>query len=87
MPLQATNITTNSMELKIKVQDKKPTNASLTDTVSGLSKIKWFYKKSTETNYTSTEDIYQAMNGATAGATTEQEKTKTVRELIAGRNI
>ncbi len=73
-PLTATSVTTNSVGLNIKV----------TDGVSGLSKIKWFYKKSTETNYTSTEDVYQSMNGATAGDRTEQEKTKTLSNLTSG---
>ena len=73
-PLTAASVSTNSIGLNIKV----------TDGDSGLSKIKWFYKKSTEANYTSTEDVYQPMNGVTAGVTTEQEKTKTVRELTAG---
>ena len=73
-PLTAASVSTNSIGLNIKV----------TDGDSGLSKIKWFYKKSTEANYTSTEDVYQSMNGATAGDRTEQEKTKTLSNLTSG---
>ncbi len=73
-PLTATSTTINSIALKIKA----------TDTNSGLGKIKWYYKKSTDGSYTSVEDIYQAINGTVAGATTEQEKTRTLTGLTVG---
>ena len=73
-PLTATSTTVNSITLKIRT----------TDTKSGLGKIKWYYKKSTDDQYASVEEIYQTMNGATAGATTEQEKTKTLTGLTVG---
>ncbi len=70
-PLTATSTTLNSIALKIKA----------TDTNSGLSKIKWFYKKSTDDSYTSIEDEYQAMNGATAGATTETREKQNLSRI------
>ncbi len=73
-PLTATSTTVNSITLKIRT----------TDTNSGLGKIKWYYKKSTDDQYASVEEIYQTMNGVTAGATTEQEKTKTLTGLTVG---
>ncbi len=73
-PLKVTDLTTNSISLKIKVKDE----------LSGLSKIKWCYKKSTDSEYKTEEDEYQTMKGSIAGATTEQEKTKILKGLTSG---
>lgn len=72
-PLTVSSSGRDNITVKIKVKDEE----------AGLSKIKWYYKKETETEYTSQEDVYQTMNGATAGIKTEQEKTKTLSDLVA----
>ena len=67
--------------------DKIATNLNLsmgvTDSVSGLSKITWYYKKSTDTTYSSVTDTYTTMNGATAGTKTAVTKTKQLIGLTA----
>ena len=67
--------------------DKIATNLNLsmgvTDSASGLSKITWYYKKSTDTTYTSVTDTYTTMNGAAAGTNTAVTKTKQLTGLTA----
>ncbi len=67
--------------------DKIATNLNLSigvaDSTSGLSKIIWYYKKSTDTTYSSVTDTYTTMNGATAGAKTAVTKTKKLTGLTA----
>lgn len=40
-------------------------SVGVTDTESGLSKIEWYYKLSSESSYTSQTKIYTEMNGTT----------------------
>lgn len=56
-------------------------NIGITDTVSGLSKIIWYYKKSTDTNYLNLTDTYTTINGATAGIKTAVTKNKKITGL------
>ena len=67
--------------------DKIATNLNLSmgikDSASGLSKITWYYKKSTDTTYTSVTDTYTTMNGAAAGTKTAVTKTKKLTGLIS----
>ena len=67
--------------------DKIATNLNLSigvaDSTSGLSKIIWYYKKSTDTTYSSVTDTYTTMNGATAGTKTTVTKTKKLTGLTA----
>ena len=44
-----------------------PLNINITDNESGISKIIWYYKSNTDTDYSFKEDIYKTMNGKEAG--------------------
>ena len=56
-----------------------------TDSVSGISKIEWYYKLSTASEYnTPLTDTYTTMNGSTAGTKARETKTKTLSGLTAG---
>ena len=58
---------------------------TVTDSISGISKIEWYYKLSTESEYnTPLIDTYTAMNGSTAGTKTRETKTKTLSGLTTG---
>ncbi|MBO5413079.1 MAG: hypothetical protein J6A29_02015, partial [Clostridia bacterium] len=72
--LSSSNVTTSGFTL----------NIGVTDTLSGLSKIIWYYKLSTASSYTSATDTYTTMNGATAGTKTAVTKTKAFSGLAAG---
>ena len=67
--------------------DKIATNLNLsmgiTDSASGLSKITWYYKKSTDKTYTSVTDTYTTMNGAAAGTKTAVTKTRKMTGLTS----
>ena len=49
-------------------------NATVQDTASGLQKIEWYYKKSTDTKYTKLEDSF-------SGETTSLTKTKEISSI------
>lgn len=57
--INVTNVNTNSFSL----------NLAATDTESGIAKIVWYYKISSQDSYTSVEEVYTELNGATAGET------------------
>lgn len=72
--LNISNVTTKSLTL----------NIITTDANSGLGKIIWYYKKSTESSYKNIEQVYTQLNGKTAGATTQTTKTYTLDNLSSG---
>ena len=72
--LNISNVTTKSLTL----------NITTTDANSGLGKIIWYYKKSTESSYKNIEQVYTQLNGKTAGATTQTTKTYTLDNLSSG---
>ena len=72
--LNISNVTTKSLTL----------NITTTDANSGLGKIIWYYKKSTESSYKNVEQVYTQLNGKTAGATTQTTKTYTLDNLSSG---
>ena len=72
--LNISNVTTKSLTL----------NITATDSNSGLGKIIWCYKKSTESAYKNVEQVYTQLNGKTAGATTQTTKTYTLDNLSSG---
>ena len=59
-------------------------NLTTTDVDSGLGKIIWYYKKSTESSYKKVEQVYTQLNGKVAGATTKTTKTYTLDNLSSG---
>ena len=72
--LNISNVTTKSLTL----------NITTTDANSGLGKIIWYYKKSTESSYKNVEQVYTQLNGKTAGVTTQTTKTYTLDNLSSG---
>ena len=60
-------------------------NIGVTDSQSGLGKIVWYYKLSTDSNYTSQESPYATINGTTAGTTTAISKSKAISGLLSGK--
>lgn len=72
--LNISNVTTKSLTL----------NITATDSNSGLGKIIWCYKKSTESAYKNVEQVYTQLNGKTAGVTTQTTKTYTLDNLSSG---
>lgn len=72
--LNISNVTTKSLTL----------NITTTDANSGLGKINWYYKKSTESSYKNVEQVYTQLNGKTAGVTTQTTKTYTLDNLSSG---
>ena len=59
-------------------------STAVTDGASGLGKIIWYYKLSSDSSYKSATDSYQGA-GATAGTTSKQNKTKSFTGLSAGK--
>ena len=61
---------------------------TVTDSVSGISKIEWYYKKDIdpESEYANNKktDKYTEMNGSTVGETEAKEITKTITGLTEG---
>ena len=72
--LNISNVTTKSLTF----------NITTTDANSGLGKINWYYKKSTESSYKNVEQVYTQLNGKTAGVTTQTTKTYTLDNLSSG---
>lgn len=60
-----------------------PLSINVTDSQSGISKIIWYYKLETETNYTPKEEIYKTMNGKEAGEKGAVTKETTIEGLKA----
>jgi len=60
-------------------------NIGVTDTGSGLGKIVWYYKLSTESTYSTQESPYVTINGTTAGETTAVTKSKAITGLLSGK--
>jgi len=71
--LNATGVTTKGFTL----------NIGVTDTSSGLGRINWCYKLSTESTYTIKSEIYTPLNGTVAGETTAT-KSITLDNLTNG---
>lgn len=66
------NLASNSITLELGTKDE----------TSGIGKIVWYYKVSTENSYNSNvEDTYTELNGKNAGVTSEQIKTKRLTGL------
>ena len=72
--ITSANVTTKGFTAKITV----------TDSLSGLGRIDWYYKLSTETNYTKVTQEYEAINGNTAGTTTQVTKQLILDNLVKG---
>lgn len=97
---RATNVVSKSIDVKIdKIEptiSSKLTNTSKTidsitmnvgaiDEISGFSKIEWYYKRATDSDYTLyATDIDKELNSEDAGVTTTVTKTKTIDNLQAG---
>ena len=76
-------ITTDINESDVTVSDVK-VNVGIKDINSGISKIEWYYKISTDTSYTSSTDTYTGMNGSNAGETSAVTKSKQLSDLTPG---
>ena len=71
--LKTTGKTTSSIDL----------NIGVTDNISGISKIEWYYKISNSSTYTKLTDTYALMNGSNAG-TAAMTGTKSITRLSTG---
>ncbi len=60
-------------------------STTATDSLSGISKIVWYYKLSNENSYTSIEEVDKTMNGTEKGKTTAVTKTKAITGLEANK--
>ena len=85
--MQITNIdkTAPKIHRKLNYNDNGIANKSqldivVQDNVSGLSKIIWYYKKPTESIYSSITDTYTTTNGTTIAV----EKSRYLRDLTSG---
>ena len=73
--LIANKVSTNSISMQIQARD----------TLSGFSKIEWYYKRATDSDYTLySTDIDKELHSEEAGITTTVTKTKTIDNLQAG---
>ena len=59
---------------------------SVSDTVSGISKIEWYYKLKSEKTFQYKTDEYTKINGANAGTKTSVTKTTTISDLKLGES-
>ena len=60
-------------------------STTATDSLSGISKIVWYYKLSSVDSYTSIEEVDKTMNGTEKGQTTAVTKTKEITGLEANK--
>lgn len=97
---RATNVASKSIDVKIdkigptisskltntsKTIDSITMNVGAIDELSGFSKIEWYYKRATDSDYTLySTDIDKELHSEEAGITTTVTKTKTIDNLQAG---
>ena len=72
--LNKENIKTNGFTLTIGVQDS----------LSGIAKIEWYYKKTTDSEYTKVEDELMPIHSESTGITTETTRTRKITDLGSG---
>ena len=72
--IASSNVTTKGFEL----------NVTTEDTESGLSTIKWYYKKTDASSWTSIEKVYKELHSSQAGTTTQVTKSNTDKSAITG---
>ena len=97
---RATNVVSKSIDVKIdktnptissKLANTSKTTNSMTmsigaiDELSGFSKVEWYYKRATDSDYTLyATDTDKELNSEDAGVTTTVTKTKTIDNLQEG---
>ena len=85
------NIETTIPTIVSEIAKKSSTSSSIVTTLkaidigTGLSKTVYYYKLSTASNYTRTEDVYTPMNGSEKGSLAEQTKEHTFSGLTQGQ--